>query len=253
MKKITENIVYVILVLAGATFCMYFFANIPTKPLTDLITSKVSYEEIIDGYDLNFVGKIGADDVPVLTSDDLTSFEIRDSYDFVVETQTVIPLGYYELKNSDWSQIARRTSSGRAYGVINIPEQTENPLFFYNFLYAGYYLVELDDGSYIAAFMNQDYANSKTLPIAYKDRMSSNLEDDIIRLANENMDISIDDINLDYILIMQVDESNFVADLLDLGIRIVATFILAVSLILISTKIERKIKDKGNENLRVRE
>lgn len=247
MKKIIENIVYVIFVLAGATFCMYFFANIPTKQLTDLITSKVSYEDILDGYDLNFVGKIGAEDVPILTSDDLTNLEVRDSYDFVVKTDNVVPLGYYKLRNSDWSQIARRTSRGRAYGVINIPKQIENPMFFYDFLYAGYYLVELDDGSYIAAFMNQDYANNKTLPIAYKDRMSSDIEEDIIRLANENTDINIDDINLDNILIMQVDESDYGADFLDLGIRIVATFILAVSLILISVKIERKIKNKGQE------
>lgn len=259
MKKLCEKAMVGLILIVGATLCMYFFANIPTKPITDIFRGKVTQAEIENGYYMNFVGKIGADDVPILTSKDVTlgsdDTEKSDSivgydydtddgdYDaFVVETENIIPLNYYELRNSDWQNMARRSSRGRTIGTIEIPLKTENPLFFYDFLYAGYYLVELDDGSYVTAFMNQDYANSKTLPIAVPELTNKDWKEHLEIFARDNGDINIEDIHTDYILIVQTDDSNYGADWIDLISRIASTFILAVVLLVGFLKLNKKLK-----------
>lgn len=71
MKKMERVVTMGVNVLV-VIFCVYFYANAPIYPVINMLKGKVSQEEIMDGYYMNYVGRIGVEDVPILTSSDVT-------------------------------------------------------------------------------------------------------------------------------------------------------------------------------------
>ncbi len=235
--KILKKTLGILILLAGMLLVALVFVNVPTKPITDIFAGKVTASEINAGYYRDYVGKFGDDTVPVLKASDIIGNENYD-YDaeivqtvYKVKTDEIIPLGYYGLKNSDYTTIGGNSYKNRNR-VTHLAQYTETPSFLYKFLYAQYYLVKLDDGSYITAFMNSDYANSDTLPLADIEGLPGNFEDDFMELGEKNTDIPLEQINFEYTLTMQLDESDVGGSFLDLAVRIVISAVLAVVLLI---------------------
>ncbi len=213
MKKKLSLLIRLLMLLTGALFVAFVFANAPIYPIINMLKGEVSQEEIIGGYYMDYVGRIGAEDVPILTSSDVTFKENTDEEidifnldmkqrrinAFVVETDEILSLDYYLIKDREWLTSDRRGINGRAIGVISRPEETAQPNFYESFLYLGYYLVELDDGTYILTLMDQGYKNASTLPIAHPELLESEWEERLMTFADEN-NIESSLINTDYML-----------------------------------------------------
>ncbi len=243
--KLIKKTIGISLLLLGVFIVVFVFINTPTKHITDRFATKVSAEEINDGYHMNYVGKFGDDTVPVFKSSYIIGNENYD-YDadlpltvYNVQTEEIIPIGYYQLKNSDDTTIGGSSYKNRNR-ITRLDNYTDDPFFIYKFLYGEYYLVKLDDGSYITAFMNRDYAYSNTLPLADLESIGSNLEEDLMEAVTKNTDIPLENINFEYSLVMQPDEANTADGFFDIMVRILITGVTAIVVLIGLCYIDKK-------------
>lgn len=254
MKKMERVVTMGVNVLV-VIFCVYFYANAPIYPVINMLKGKVSQEEIMDGYYMNYVGRIGAEDVPILTSSDVTfekntdeeidifNLDIKPSEInvFVVETDEILSLDYYLIKDNEWLTSDRRGYNGRAIGVTSRPAETTQPNFYESDLYLGYYLVELDDGTYILTLMDQGYKNASTLPIAHPELLENKWEERLMTFADENnIDKSL--INTDYMLNIHAEGGV----VLEVFVRIIVTGVFVLLLMFCIGFIDLKKKGDGN-------
>lgn len=168
----------------------------------------------------HWIGRRAADDIPRLTS--LSQLE-DGSYDsltyLTVETDHIIPLSYYELKDSSYSRRSSRRSRRRP-----LPVYTHSPTVNVMY-YAQYCVVELEDGSYIGAYLDSSYSTlfgKVQLPIGQVSN-ASNVGKELFTEA-----AALYSIPTDRMLTMHDDSYYKKINLLDIGIRILAVVLVPV-------------------------
>lgn len=187
-------------------------------------------------------GRRAAEDIPRLTGlNQLEDGTFDGSTYLTVETDQLIPLSYYKLK--DISDSRRSGSNGYAQRRSGRPLSVYTDFAGVNAMYYGqYYLAALGDGSYIGAYLDSSYHTAfgkVQLPIGQV-RSASNVESDLLMKAAGTYSVPTD------CLLMMHDDSYYEnIKMLDHGIRLVAiVFVPAVAFCLAVLWSRRKKHDR---------
>lgn len=159
------------------------------------------------------LGSRAAEDIPRLTGISQLEDGTYDSTTYLtVESDDLIPLSYYKLKDTSdgYARRSRRRSNRRPLSAY-----TDFP-GVYTMYYGQYYLVELEDGNYIGAFMDSAYTSAfgkVCLPVGQAVR-AGNQEAELLAEAAGTYPVPTD-----HMLMMHSSRNYENIKMLDLGIR----------------------------------
>ena len=168
--------VIVIVLLAGT--CLVSF---PSGLVLDLFWDKVEMSDIEqigeDHYYGQLAGLPAGESIPVVENVEQCSDVFLEALTF--ETDSIIPLDAYYLKNSHRTSYTRRSRSGRPV-TVHIPMYQTHGNPWTGIRYNRYYLLGLPDGNYVLAFLDDSYyikylLNGKVqLPVGHLSWMNAN-------------------------------------------------------------------------------
>lgn len=146
--------------------------------------STVTQQDIKKNQDKDYRGYKAGEDIIRLKSNE----QLQEAEGYVtVETDTIIPLDLYVVKSFDVmneliSQKNTSTRRGRRYGGDKAPKPYLKSLGADKTHHNRAYLIQLEDGSYVTALMEDYYANkiqegkTVTLPIAEVDHLQKEMK-----------------------------------------------------------------------------
>jgi hypothetical protein len=225
MERI-KNIVWTLYVLGIILLSIYVTTHFNTEGIFNLFRSPVDLVDIEEDSRGEYIGKQSGEGIPVLTS----SYELNDSTysynDYItVEPKSIMPLGVYRLKDSGQSRSASISYSGRRrIYESEIPLYTDSPFITDRYRYNQYYLIELQDGTYIVSYLDDYYAKKImrgkkiTFPMGRKDTVIGT-EKSLLKEALEEIE-EYDISEFEYILCLAHDKHYNNTRILDFIIRI---------------------------------
>jgi hypothetical protein len=241
-KDRMQTILIYIAVLAVWLLAGWFLLNFPAWFVVHSFVPKITQSDITNNLYTDYTGYRAGEDIPRLKSAKEYEEGVYTRLDFVtVETANIIPLDAYRLKDpADVNSTEQYVGGRRTYSGQPLVKYTDHPRRR-SYLYGRYYLLELEDGSYVIAYGDRGYGAvsflGKTITFPIGRLQSANSpEQQLLEDVGETYPVNTEEI-LYMINDDKVGEWNF----LDLLIRCAAfAIVVAVFLIFIIIKVRRK-------------
>lgn len=239
-----EKAILVIAVVLAFIVAFAFYQKFEPEAFMKKAGDPVGMSEVNQNLTKSYTGKTAGDDIPRIAS--ASELEQLTENEYVtVSPENVIETGVYSLKPwIDPYKITRgRTSSGRTYSTGRKAPEVRDFVSIWAPYYREYYLIELEDSTYIVAQFDESYkkafekGDAVTLPIGQKKVNSQEARTYLREVCGEyGADVT-------YTLYM-VDnewgqENHFTLFILRFGAAVVLFFALAVALVLASWKVFR--------------
>lgn len=244
-QNLFSKIVEVIIVVFSMVVAFLIFRNLNPESFIKPDVTPVTKAEIATAPEESYTGKIAGEDIVRISGSSDFDELIADNY-ATVETPEIIETGIYGLKPwVDPFEITKvRNSKGRLVSSgRKAPEVTDDVVTSVEY-YQEYYLVRLQDGTYILAQFSDVYVDKitegdmVTLPIGMKKTNSSAVKQalrDICKKYGADNTYTLYMIDNEW---QQSNENLFF--FIRLAIAVVVFFVLAVSLLVVFYKVRER-------------
>lgn len=243
-KKSLENYVITALVIIIFLLWMFLFWTFPVSLVMDLFQENLGAAEL-ENVEYNWgqlAGLPAGEGVPVL--EDIEQYrDIAYELDYITfETDSIIPLDFYSLKNTAEQNYTSRTRRRTIH--IHRSVYTTNPFLGMDKVYNRYYLVKLPDGNYVLSYLDDAYyvkyklAGKVQLPLGRVVQMMAN--------EREYAETHLSEYGLDEELILDMfaeeryEQQDFLNTLVPFAVATVTAGLLLVILIIIEKVASRK-------------
>ena len=242
--SLKEKAIMIIVVVIALIIAFLFYQRFQPEVFMNKAGDPIGMADIQSDLTKSYTGKTAGEDIPHITSaEDLE--QITGNEYVTAVPKSIVKTGIYGLKPwVDPYEITKgRTSGGRLYSTGRKAPEVTDVLTATAEYYREYYLIELEDSSYILAQFDSSYKNAiengdtVTLPIGLKKTNSNETRRYLSEICSQ---YNADDT---YTLYMADDEwdeeNNFTLIIIRLGAAAVLFFVLAVALMLASWKVFR--------------
>lgn len=248
-EKVIDTVIVFVSILVG----MLVFKTVDSEIFLKRPEITVSSAEIEDNRQEQYIGKIAGSGIPKLSKSEELEEIVVSSY-MTVEPKGVVATGVYSRQPwmNPYSMTAGKTSSGQTYKTGRRAADVTNSVWVALDGYQEYYLIRLQDDSYILAQFSENYRRAiekgkeTALLIGERKTNSQKARAYLTEICDKY------GASTTYTLYMVDDvweeEHRFSLFMIKAGIAAVVFLGLSVAMLMILQKIMRRTRGKKNEN-----